>query len=109
MPESDPTSPSRAIPGITPGLVAGGSGLGATSLALANGPIWTILVVVAVGFLCTIVSTIFPQDSADRLTWWKEFWRHRRAGDQQKSGEKTNKSRRRLRKTAEGTEQPETT
>jgi hypothetical protein len=77
--------------------------------ALANGPIWTILVVVAVGFLCTIVSTIFPQDSADRLTWWKEFWRHRRAGDQHKSGEKTNKNRQRLRKTAEGTEQPETT
>src|SRR5262245_2472855 len=109
MPEGDQTSPPRSIPGLTPGLVAGGSGLGATGLAYAGSPIWTIVLAVSVGFLCTVVTTIFPQDSADRLAWWKEFWRHRRAGDQQKSGETTNKTRRRQRKTADGTEQPETT
>jgi hypothetical protein len=109
MPEGDSTSPSRSISGITPGLVAGGSGLGATGLAYANSPIWTIMVAVAVGFLCTVVTTIFPQDSADRLAWWKELWRHRRAGDQQKSGNTTKKTGRLQPRTTDGTEQPETT
>ncbi|MEU5536149.1 hypothetical protein [Streptomyces sp. NPDC020362] len=45
-------------------------------------PVWAKTVVVAVGFLgvvlLRIVNRVIPQDSRDRLAWWRMVLRHRR-------------------------------
>jgi hypothetical protein len=35
---------------------------------------------VIAGLLYALVNSVFPQDSADRLAWWKALWKHRRGG-----------------------------
>lgn len=53
---------------------------GSTGLALAQAPLWAMVVCIIAGLLCALVNSVFPQDSADRLAWWKALWKHRRGG-----------------------------
>ena len=52
-------------------------GLSALAVALADGPWWIVaLLICAVSFI-TLVQTVFPQESADRLEWWRDRRRTR--------------------------------
>lgn len=45
--------------------------------ALIGAPRWAAGVVLVLALLLGLVQAVFPQDSAHRLTWWRELWRHR--------------------------------
>jgi hypothetical protein len=38
---------------------------------------WTVGLILVLNGLYLLASRLFPQDSADRLAWWKVFWSHR--------------------------------
>jgi hypothetical protein len=52
------------------------TGLGSMASAFAGAPAWLC----AVGLAVAVVQEVFPQRSADRLAWWREYWRHRERG-----------------------------
>jgi hypothetical protein len=70
---------------VTPaGLVAGaGVGVGTAVLSpsivstLATVPWWLAAALIMAGVLCAVVRSVFPQESAHRLEWWRELWRSR--------------------------------
>ncbi|SDM64029.1 hypothetical protein [Actinacidiphila guanduensis] len=47
------------------------------SLLAAGGPWWAVLVLSLPGAVAVIVRSVFPQESADRLAWWRERRLHR--------------------------------
>lgn len=56
---------------------AGLSGLGTVSAALAQAPWWATVTIGFVSLATTALATVFPQDSADRLSWWQDWNKHR--------------------------------
>lgn len=61
-----------------PSIAAGVSG--AVS-ALAGAPWWLSAAgfgLCAFGLVVMAIQAVFPQESGDRLDWWREFWEYRR-------------------------------
>ena len=54
-----------------------GLGLPALAAALANGPWWITALLICVASSIALVQTVFPQESADRLEWWRDRRRTR--------------------------------
>lgn len=55
-------------------------GIATTGLALASAPWWLTVAAFgcfALGLAVVALQTVFPQDSAHRLAWWRALWRHR--------------------------------
>jgi hypothetical protein len=50
------------------------AGIGGVATALAGAPWW----IAALVLIVALVQTIFPQNSSDRLEWWRDRRRHRR-------------------------------
>lgn len=59
-------------------LTMTGGGAGAATLIWTGAPPWVTIPLIVACFACTVISTIFPQDSAHRLAWWNARWRHKR-------------------------------
>ncbi|MGX4734499.1 hypothetical protein [Kitasatospora griseola] len=70
MPRRPSPQPSlaRAATGI--GVVGGSTGLG----VVAGAPWWAILACQGTALLVAALHLVFPQDSADRLEWWRLCW-----------------------------------
>ncbi|OKJ15608.1 hypothetical protein [Kitasatospora sp. CB01950] len=70
MPRRSSPQPSlaRAATGI--GLVGGSTGLG----VVAGAPWWATLGCQGAALLVAALHLVFPQDSADRLEWWRLWW-----------------------------------
>jgi len=51
---------------------ASGFGLSALGSVLADGPWWATSLLVSAALACALVETLFPQESADRLEWWRD-------------------------------------
>lgn len=64
-----------AAPDFTLGAVILGSQAG---VRLAGGPWWAVLVLAVLGLAAACLRIVFPQDSPDRLSWWRGLWRRRR-------------------------------
>lgn len=47
---------------------------------LGGGPWWAGFLLVALGLVALCLRTVFPQDSPDRLAWWRDRWGTRRLG-----------------------------
>jgi hypothetical protein len=47
-------------------------------LLAQHAPWWAILLTATPLALLAFVRAVFPQDSGDRMTWWREFWALRR-------------------------------
>lgn len=62
-----------SLPGAVAPLAGGLVGVGG---GLAGAPWWAVGVSIVMGFGVTALQAVFPQDSADRLTWWKDRRRH---------------------------------
>ena len=54
--------------------------LGAFGSALVGAPWWCVAACVLGFLLLRGLQAVFPQDSADRLEWWKDFRRRREDG-----------------------------
>jgi len=57
-------------------VAAGVSGI---ALALTGAPWWLTALAFtcfALGLLVTAIQSVFPQDSAHRLAWWRARWNH---------------------------------
>ncbi|MEU6798986.1 hypothetical protein ABZ907_45455 [Nonomuraea wenchangensis] len=50
------------------------AGIGGVATALAGAP-WRITVLV---LIVAVIQAIFPQESGDRLEWWRDRRRHQR-------------------------------
>jgi hypothetical protein len=50
------------------------AGIGGVATALAGAPWW----ITALLLIVVVVQTIFPQESGDRLEWWRDRRRHQR-------------------------------
>ncbi|WP_141578804.1 hypothetical protein [Actinomadura sp. WMMA1423] len=56
-------------------------GIGGLVAELAGAPWWLIVGAygcIAMGLIVMLVQTIFPQESVDRLEWWRDRRRHQR-------------------------------
>ncbi|MFJ4674103.1 hypothetical protein [Kitasatospora purpeofusca] len=54
--------------------------IGSTALILADAPWWLTggaMGCFALGPLVVALQSVFPQESAHRLAWWRALWRHR--------------------------------
>lgn len=65
-------SPSRSL---IPSVVAGSSGL---ISVLLGAPWWLTAEVFTLYLVVVAVQSVFPQESADRLAWWRDRRRHQR-------------------------------
>lgn len=67
------TAKNRALPLTT--------GLGSTTLALAGAPWWLAILAFACFTLSLVIvgiQSVFPQESAHRLAWWRDRRRRQR-------------------------------
>ncbi|MFF4309668.1 hypothetical protein ACWCY6_42635 [Streptomyces sp. 900105755] len=58
------------------------SGVGGLATALAGAPWWTTVLCLGLTLIVTSLQLVFPQESRDRLAWWKdrrEYLQGRRA------------------------------
>ena len=53
---------------------------GQAGYRLAGGPWWAEFALAALVLLTMCLRIVFPQDSADKLAWWRERRRARRRG-----------------------------
>ncbi|MEU1424983.1 hypothetical protein [Kitasatospora sp. NPDC005751] len=56
------------------------AGIGGTALALVDAPSWLTAAAFgcfALGLVVIAIQSVFPQESAHRLAWWRALWRHR--------------------------------
>jgi hypothetical protein len=51
---------------------------GPAALRVTGAPWWVVYSLCVLGILVTSLRTIFPQDSQDKVTWWREHWLMRR-------------------------------
>lgn len=59
-------------------VLSGVLGLGSTiTLGADRAPWWIVLVSGMLGTLVIGLQSVFPQDSADRLAWWRDHRRYR--------------------------------
>lgn len=55
------------------------TGISGIALVLIGAPWWLTAVAFtcfALGLLVTAIQSVFPQDSAHRLAWWRTRWHH---------------------------------
>ncbi len=75
-PRTKPAGTPRK-PGVQ-GVVSGVVGLSAPAAAVAaHAPWWAVIALSALSLAVTGLQTCLPQDSGDRLAWWKDRRRHR--------------------------------
>jgi hypothetical protein len=74
--------PSRRRPGNEPQVICyrdvtlGAAILGGqVDFRLIGGPWWAEFVLAVLGLAAALVRIAFPQDSPDKVTWWRERWR----------------------------------
>ncbi|MTE22379.1 hypothetical protein F0L17_25405 [Streptomyces sp. TRM43335] len=59
-------------------ILAGGAAVTSASAFLVDAP-WPVAVGFGlVGYLVLLSASVFPQESRDRLDWWRDRRRHRR-------------------------------
>lgn len=51
---------------------------GPAVLRVTGAPWWVLCPLGVLGILATILRTVFPQNSQDKVTWWRERWQTRR-------------------------------
>jgi hypothetical protein len=51
---------------------------GRAEVRVADGPWWAGFLLIALGFLVTCLRIVFPQDSPDKLAWWRDRRQSRR-------------------------------
>lgn len=51
---------------------------GPAALRAAGVPWWALFPLGVLGILVAALRTVFPQDSQDKVTWWREHWPARR-------------------------------
>lgn len=62
-----------------PLISSAATGISGLVLALISAPWWLTAVAFtcfALGLLVTVIQSVFPQDSAHRLDWWRARWHH---------------------------------
>ncbi|MCX5443915.1 hypothetical protein [Streptomyces sp. NBC_00063] len=62
-----------------PLISSAATGISGIALALIGAPWWLTAVAFtcfALGLLVTAIQSVFPQDSAHRLAWWRARWHH---------------------------------
>ena len=64
-----PRTATRCMSVFTPVVVVGSWAVGA--------PWWALWPLCVLELLSASLTTMFPQDSADKLAWWTERWRAR--------------------------------
>ncbi|MET7695660.1 hypothetical protein ABZT06_48710 [Streptomyces sp. NPDC005483] len=57
-----------------PLISSAATGVSSLALALSRAPWWLTAVALALGLLVTVIQSVFPQDSAHRLAWWRARW-----------------------------------
>lgn len=66
----------RVPPSVGKPAAAAGSGIMGLSspviVTLTNTPWWIAALLITSTVVCALVKNVFPQDSADRLTWWQD-------------------------------------
>lgn len=67
-PEASPAKNHSAL------IASIGGGLGGAGALGAGAPWWAFMACLVAGLLCAMVNSVFPQESADRLAWWKALW-----------------------------------
>jgi hypothetical protein len=68
-----PTNPRRWDPVSS---AVGLTGAGTATLGFVQTPWWAIMICTLVGIGAAALHVVFPQESADRLSWWKDRRRH---------------------------------
>lgn len=75
-------SPPRQQPGNGPQAIRyrdvtlGAAILGGqVGFRMAAGPWWAGFLLAVLGLVAVGVRTVFPQDSRDKVAWWRELWR----------------------------------
>ena len=53
---------------------------GQVDFRMTAGPWWAGFVLAVLGLVTAGVRIVFPQDSPDKLAWWRERWRASRLG-----------------------------
>lgn len=48
--------------------------LGGGTAAALGGPWWATVLALALASLTAALQLVFPQNSADRLAWWRSLW-----------------------------------
>jgi hypothetical protein len=51
---------------------------GPADLRVTDAPWWVLYSLCVLGILVISLRTVFPQDSQDKVTWWREHWLMRR-------------------------------
>lgn len=54
-----------------------GGATGPPALVLAQAPWWVIASLLSAMLLVGLIQAVFPQNSRDRLDYWRDWWRHR--------------------------------
>lgn len=72
--DRSPATPTR-MPAIP--VILGGTSISSAAAAWANAPWWAITLCTLGGVLCTVLHTVFPHESGNKLSWWKDLRRHR--------------------------------
>ena len=62
-------------------LAGAGGGLGLGAVVVTGAPWWVFLACLTAGVACDIIRTVFPQESHDRLEWWKARWSNNKASN----------------------------
>lgn len=58
---------------MTPEHVVSAVGIaGAPVTAVVGAPLWTTVMLATGGLLLAFVHAVFPQESADKLDWWRD-------------------------------------
>jgi hypothetical protein len=57
-----------------PLISSAATGVSSLALALSGAPWWLTAVALALGLFVTVIQSVFPQDSAHRLAWWRARW-----------------------------------
>jgi hypothetical protein len=87
MPNPNAREAGREGVGAARALIAGTAATGTlTALAIAHAPWWAIFVAAAGGTAVGVVQMVFPQDSRDRLDWWRDRRRYQERRRQQAPG-----------------------
>jgi len=66
-----PAGAARRL-GLAGPITSGAFGLSTTAIvALTRAPWWIAAALIVGSVICAVVANVFPQDSTDRLEWWR--------------------------------------
>ncbi|WP_329112881.1 hypothetical protein [Streptomyces sp. NBC_01465] len=57
--------------------ISAASSVPPAALAVSGAPWWALLVATLPGAMALMLQSVFPQNSQDRLEWWRDRRRHR--------------------------------